>query len=65
MTSTTNLVYSSTNTANGNVVKAYFITRDTTYKIPIYEVAIPVIAILVLLTVGVWLFIRKRKKNSN
>ena len=61
MTSTTNWIYSGTNAANGNVVNGYVIT----YKIPIYETAIPVILVVALLVAVVWLFVRKRKKISN
>jgi hypothetical protein len=61
MTSTTNWIYSGTNTANGNVVNGYVIT----YKVPIYETAIPIILILALLTFTIWLFVWKKKNNSN
>jgi len=54
MTSTTNWIYVGT-----NVVHSYVII----YKIPIYEVAIPVILILGLLSLVVWLW--KKGKNPN
>jgi hypothetical protein len=57
MTETTNWVYSGTNAANGNVVNTYTIT----YKIPIYETALPIVLVVALLATIGWR-IRKRKK---